>query len=43
MLGNGKDKNFVNDSWVFGLDGSVEWTAEPLTGRRAGLGTGCQK
>lgn len=39
MLGYGKEKNFMTDSWVFGLNDSVEWAKEWLTGRRAGFGS----
>lgn len=39
MLGFGKENNFMNDSWAIGLNDSVEWTEERLTGRRAGFGS----
>lgn len=28
MLGYGKGENFVNDSWVWGLNDNVEWRVE---------------
>lgn len=40
MLGSGKEKNFMKDSWTIGLNDSVEWTEGQLTGRRVGLRSG---